>query len=366
MKAQTTAHFLVLALSLLSSKVLGQGCQSLEEIACSTTEHGDFSIFCKLMFTDFPLMGLDLKLDGGTWTVFMPTDSAFDTYEPVIKPYFTLESNMFWETSFDGLNIMSYHFHNGYTYRRSDLYCQELIKMSNGDHSRHKCLSGSRYQNGGGNHGDHGLPNPKITKFDIEFCNGVIHVVDGIMLPGDYDKNTVTLIDESAPADTGSISDTDSIPDEDLSDYDSDHDHVHYSEGGCEVPEQVYAVVNQYRIRTDDNCVEEWRKACNNNANGARIAEQGALRFDIIGVTETEYILYELYHDEIAFFEGHLFTEHFRDWFTVRQRCVVYEEAVFPKRYIDNTYDDSTFFSPFCTSSKLVSPDSVNHEGGID
>jgi len=72
---------------------------------------------------------------------------------------------------------------------------------------------------------------------------------------------------------------------------------------------------------------------------------------DIIKLSDVDYMLYELYHDEVSFFEGHLFTEHFKNWYTVRERCVVSEEMVFPKQYVDNAFDNSTFFSPFCAGS---------------
>ena len=78
------------------------------------------------------------------------------------------------------------------------------------------------------------------------------------------------------------------------------------------------------------------------------------LRIDIIGLTDTEYILYELYKDEVAYYDGHLFTQHFQDWYQVRQRCVVEEAAIFAKQYVDNTYDDSTFFSPFCAGADIT------------
>mmetsp|Transcript_26218 Transcript_26218/g.61609 ORF Transcript_26218/g.61609 Transcript_26218/m.61609 type:complete len:377 (+) Transcript_26218:71-1201(+) len=361
----------LLALGLFSSTVLGddEECKTLEEIACGTTEHGAFSIFCQLMYTDFPQMGLDLKLDGSTWTVFMPTDEAFQTYQSVLEPIFQERSNLFWQSDFAGLNIIAYHFHNDYAYYSSDLYCKQLLTMSTGETSRHKCDAGFRYQKGQGNHDeDSGLPFPKIIETDIEFCNGVVHVLDGIMLPKNYDQESgIDLFDDdddrNAAVVDGFVTVGGIFPivgagaddDEGGSDDATVEDELHsisdlVQQEECVVPEAVYAVVNKFKIRMDENCIDDWKAASNNNAKGARMSEPGALRFDIIGVTETDYILYELYKDEVAYYDGHLFTEHFQNWYQVRQRCVIEEESVFAKQYVDNTYDDSTFFSPFCST----------------
>lgn len=376
------AKLSLLVLGMLSSRVLGDegSCQTLEEIACGTTEHGAFSIFCQLMYTDFPQMGLDLKLDGSTWTVFMPTDEAFQKYESVLEPIFETHSNLFWQTDFAGLNIIAYHFHNGYAYYKKHLYCSELITMSTGETSRHKCAGGQKYQKGQGNHDEEsGLPFPKFLKYDIEFCNGVVHVLDGIMLPVNYDQESgISLFDditnnaEDVVVTAGGIipveedgedeatgvgdddeGNDDATPEEHLQSA-ADHEHEMEMVDECVVPEAVYAVVNKFKVRTDQNCVDDWKVASNNNAKGARTSEPGALRFDIIGLSDTEYILYELYKDEVAYYDRHLFTEHFQDWYVVRQRCVVEEDAVFAKQYVDNTYDDSTFFSPFCAGADIT------------
>lgn len=365
-------NFAIFALGLLSPRVLGDdaGCQTLEDIACTTTEHGDFSIFCQLMFTDFPQMGLDLKLDGSTWTVFMPTDQAFQAYQSVLSPIFETRSNLFWQTDFTGLNIIAYHFLNGYAYYKRYLYCGELIAMSTGEESRHKCERGFRYQKGQGNHDqDSGLPFPKIIKSDIEFCNGVVHVLDGVMLPRDFDQqseisvfdddqNTVpdkTFVTAGGIFPVGDMENDDGTAEDQMHAIEHEIEKEAMAQEPCVAPEAVYAVVNQFKIRMDENCVKEFKDASNSNAKGARASEPGALRFDIIGMTETDYILYELYKDEVAYYDGHLSTQHFQNWYVVRQRCVVEENAIFAKQYVDNTYDDSTFFSPFCSTDIDIS-----------
>lgn len=350
---KTITSSLFLALGLLSSQAsCVRGCSSLADVACGTTEHGEFSTFCDLMFTHFPSMGLDPKLDGSTWTVFMPTDAAFEAYSEVLDPIFETTSNLFWETDFAGLNIVAYHFHNGDAIALQDLECSGLTTMSNLEESRHKCNGeDERIQKGQGNHDEHGLPLPNIIKSDIEFCNGIIHVIDGVMLPKNFDE--ASLPAEAAAFSSGDDNDeeTGGATDDTTGAMEGDDGSWEKSESeqGCIEPEAVFAVVNKFTIRNDNNCVGDWLEASNKNALGARTSEKGSLRFDVIGVSETEYILYELYTDEIAFFEGHLFTDHFQDWYRVHQRCKVFESSVFPKGYVTNTrLDGGSFFGNFC------------------
>lgn len=265
--------------------------EKIEDIACGTPSLGDFEVFCQVLFTDFPSMGLDLKLDGSTWTVFLPTDGAFDKYSTILEPLIgesSRTSNLFWETHHAGLNLMAYHFHNGDAFRVSQLECSELLEMSTGESSRHKCLKGERYQKGQGNHMVEGLPFPKIIKRDIEFCHGIVHIVDGVMLPSDFEDAALTfnsngdlVVDPNVPITM--------VEEEESSeeffgtngDVSNDFDESMDTESaeGCVEPDVVYAVVNRFQIRRDNNCVEDWVEATKNNAIGARTKEKGALRF---------------------------------------------------------------------------------------
>jgi hypothetical protein len=52
--------------------------------------------------------------------------------------------------------------------------------MTNGEDSRTVCKGDAIYQKGGGNTDD---ALPQIISADIVACNGVVHVVDNVMLP---------------------------------------------------------------------------------------------------------------------------------------------------------------------------------------
>jgi uncharacterized surface protein with fasciclin (FAS1) repeats len=56
----------------------------------------------------------------------------------------------------------------------------QLIEMTTGRDSRTICEDGSTYQKGEGNSDDE---RPEIISQDIEACNGVIHIVNEVMLP---------------------------------------------------------------------------------------------------------------------------------------------------------------------------------------
>ena len=64
----------------------------------------------------------------------------------------------------------------------ADLECGALVTMASGVNSRTVCTAGSIFQKGGGNPREPASM-PEIIATDIEACNGVVHVVDNVMLP---------------------------------------------------------------------------------------------------------------------------------------------------------------------------------------
>jgi len=146
-------------------------CQTIAELACG---NGDFSILCDLI-TEFELMD---ALSEGTWTVFAPTDAAFGV----------IDDNML---ELDATNeqiesILKFHAVPYAAISFEDLPCQELTLMANDQNSRTKCgrddSTGQRikYQRGIGQY-DGILP--KITTADVPVCNGIVHIVDNVMIP---------------------------------------------------------------------------------------------------------------------------------------------------------------------------------------
>lgn len=145
------------------------------DIICN--EDNDFSIFCdtlELAELDHPLR------DGGHWTVFAPTDDAFDEFDQ------TLLEVVLGDTELLSYVLLFHMVQNNILYV-DDLECMHTIEMANGRDSRHVCIgrnSGntneSLYQKGSGNPRN---DMPQIIDTDIEACNGVIHIVNRIMLP---------------------------------------------------------------------------------------------------------------------------------------------------------------------------------------
>lgn len=134
------------------------------EIACSLE---DFSTLCAAVTK----AGLAEALSGGTWTVFAPTNEAFanlgDALAAVMADKDMLTDVLLFHTV-DSV-VMS-----------TDLECRERVMMGNGVDSRTVCRGDAIYQKGAGNAPDN---MPEIVTVDQKACNGVIHVVDQVMMP---------------------------------------------------------------------------------------------------------------------------------------------------------------------------------------
>ena len=144
------------------------------EIACSLD---DFSTLC----TAVTEAGLAEALGGSSgdrmdgmmhWTVFAPTNDAFaklgDTLDAVLADKDLLTS------------ILLFHAVPNKVLYEQDLRCSRRIEMASGVDSRHVCLGDELFQKGAAN------PRanmPKIIGTDVGACNGVIHVIDEVMLP---------------------------------------------------------------------------------------------------------------------------------------------------------------------------------------
>jgi len=159
------------------------GCHSIHDIICS---EGIFKTLCTLLNGTTPALGT--ALSEGEWTFFAPIDSAFDDNESVI----------------DGLSlkklmrVIKFHAHEGEVLFPWDLECSEKVLMTSGDMSRTKCETNEstvdKYQKGNGNYKLNMLP--KILLPSIRACNGIIHVMDAVMIPvhGDTSESAATAV----------------------------------------------------------------------------------------------------------------------------------------------------------------------------
>jgi transforming growth factor-beta-induced protein len=144
-------------------------CKTVAQIIC---EDSSFSLICDLV------MEFDWyeALSTGTWTIFAPPDNAFTAIEEVSEDFTNCEIG----------DVLSFHAVFGQTLMFDDLLCAEKITMANSDDSRTQCELDKvtreviKYQKGVGQM-DGMLP--QITDADIMACNGVVHVVNNVMIP---------------------------------------------------------------------------------------------------------------------------------------------------------------------------------------
>jgi uncharacterized surface protein with fasciclin (FAS1) repeats len=143
-------------------------CESIADIACNSV---DFTTLCDLL----QQFALDEALSGGTWTVFAPVDDAFAAIEEVAAEL----------TEEQLLDILLYHVVAEQAVTSDMLECKGLTVMASGQNSRTKCGKDefgveSIFQRGPGQ--IEGML-PKVILPNLEACNGVIHVVDNVMIP---------------------------------------------------------------------------------------------------------------------------------------------------------------------------------------
>ncbi len=133
------------------------------ELACGDP---NYSTACTLIGE----YGLTEALSGGNWTVFAPTNAAFEAIASVLP-------SLGDETVKD---ILLFHTISDKVVTSSDLVCTGLQHMTNGRDSRTVCRGDSIYQRGAGNDPE---MLPLIITADLPACNGVVHTVDNVMLP---------------------------------------------------------------------------------------------------------------------------------------------------------------------------------------
>lgn len=142
------------------------GCSAATTLACETE---GFETLCAAV----EAAGLVETLSSGTFTIFAPTNDAFDAL-----PDGALDGLL---ADTDALtNVLLFHVVPETTVYSTDLVCTGLVEMGNGKDSRTVCVDDAFYQKGAGNSRD---AMPKIVQADLKVCNGVIHVVDQVMLP---------------------------------------------------------------------------------------------------------------------------------------------------------------------------------------
>jgi uncharacterized surface protein with fasciclin (FAS1) repeats len=143
-------------------------CRTITDIIC---DDGDFSLLCGAL----ELTGLDSALDkkNSVWTLFAPTDEAFESLDgQIADEVFTSVENLEF--------VLLYHVISGVEVGSQQLVCTQRTIMANTKETRTVCSVDQIFQKGAGNSNQE---KPEIVKVDIEACNGIVHVVDRVILP---------------------------------------------------------------------------------------------------------------------------------------------------------------------------------------
>jgi uncharacterized surface protein with fasciclin (FAS1) repeats len=132
---------------------------SKAELACSSS---DFSMMCTLLTKT----GLIDDLNDGEWTIFAPKNAAFDD-APRIR-----DNNIGF--------VLEGHLVANSTITSEDLMCSEKTGMANFKNTRTVCRNDQVFQKGAGNAADR---RPEIVERDIKACNGIMHIINEVILP---------------------------------------------------------------------------------------------------------------------------------------------------------------------------------------
>lgn len=158
-----TKQLFIMISVLLAASLLFAGCAKKKDIVDTAIDAGNFST----LVTAVQAADLVATLKGeGPFTVFAPTDEAFaklpaGTLEDLLKP----------ENKDKLQSILTYHVVPGKV-MAADVMNLTEAKTVNGQSFTIKVESGNVM-----------VDNAKVTKTDIECTNGVIHVIDSVILP---------------------------------------------------------------------------------------------------------------------------------------------------------------------------------------
>jgi len=164
-----------------------QQCQSLSDILCETSI---FESFC-ILLTEYELFDeLSGDFSSPNWTVFVPTNAALEEILDTIDQNtssFLAASNNDTDTAFLGdewinndplKDLLGFHIVRDRMISGTDLVCNDTLVMSNGKKTKVFCDGDNGlYLTGSGN-----TKQPRVVVTDVIACNGIIHVIDGVLI----------------------------------------------------------------------------------------------------------------------------------------------------------------------------------------
>ena len=122
---------------------------------------------------------LDGTLSGDEFTVFAPTNAAFDALFEVVDP-----ADL---TTDDIIEILTYHVTGG-TIRSGDLIAQQDVEMLNEERTLVQSSAAGVLINGSSN----------VVEADLVASNGVIHAIDEVLLPSGFREASLIEVAQAA------------------------------------------------------------------------------------------------------------------------------------------------------------------------
>lgn len=175
-----------------------QQCQSVSDILCETSI---FESFCDLLIESGLFDDLSGEFSSPNWTVFVPTNEAMkgilNTIDREDSSFIAASNNDTDTVTFEDewvdqdplTDLLKFHLIRGQIMNGSDLVCDDTLVMSDGKETKVSCDRGNGlYLSGSGN-----TIEPRVVVTDVVACNGVIHVIDGVLIHGnnEYDSDTI-------------------------------------------------------------------------------------------------------------------------------------------------------------------------------
>lgn len=136
------------------------------------------------------LTELEDVLDTDEYTMFFPTNDAFSSLEQIIVSSSSdagggdLSTKVVLDNVETLTNLLWFHTIANRTVYSTDFNCtagQNLMEMTNGFDSRTLCENGFPNRQKGASNTD-GVNMPNILLSDVEACNGILHVVNHVLL----------------------------------------------------------------------------------------------------------------------------------------------------------------------------------------
>ena len=148
-------------------------CTTVTDIICDNDGEYPTDVLCEAM----KMAGIEDEMESETWTVFAPTNDAFDDIPDEVVDILTGDPSN--DETRALMEILGLHVFPGEALKSTDLECDGKILMANEEYTVTICEGNRMYQMGPGNLV---TDYPEITVANIEACNGIVHLISEVLL----------------------------------------------------------------------------------------------------------------------------------------------------------------------------------------